>query len=349
MTLYKSQKRLNINIREFYLTAGLVVTVICLGTLGYCVFEGWDVFDAFYMTIITLSTVGYSEAHPLSHSGRVFTIVLILTGVGVAYYSFTVIARMILQGEFKRYRELSRMQKKIGNFRRHTIVCGYGRLAHIVVRELMEGGHHVVVIEHDPDAIKELELLGVPFVEGSAYEDNTLVAAGIEHAKNLLSLLPQDSDNVYVTLCARDLNKNLEIVARAESESGENKILRAGANKIVAPYRVSANRVVQQLIRPYVSDFLEIAAGKTATQLVLEEVEVPKDSPLGGKTFEETDVRNKTGAFIAAVIDQNGKMLFNPGRESTITPGSTMIVLGDQNSVDRLSRLLCDVGDTVRA
>ena len=327
------------SLREVYTAVLLILLLLVLGTLGYEVIEGWSFLDSVYMTVITLTTVGYREIHELSTTGQIFTMLLVMAGVGNAFYCFTVIARSVIQGELGRYRSLRKMQKRISTMNNHTIVCGFGRLARIVVSELVEAKQDVVVLELDPAVLPEIESCGAPYVEGSAYEDEVLREAGIERAKTLLALLPEDSDNVYVSLCARDLNPNLNILARSEG-AGESKLRRAGANQVLAPYQLSGARIVQQIIRPNVSDFLEVAAGTHGGKLVLEEVRVPENSPLNGRTLEESELRKKTGAIIAAFIDVKGQMLFNPGGTSIIEPGSTMIVLGVPGSVDSLSSLL---------
>lgn len=318
----------------------LGVFVVSIGTLGYVLIEGWSLLDALYMTIITLTTVGFGEVEPLSQAGRLFTTVLIVAGVGGATYFFSTMMRVVVEGELQRIRGRKKMQKDISKFQNHIIVCGCGRLGRIVVRELYEAGQDCVVIDINEDAAEWLEKAGIHHVVGTAYEDEMLLAAGIKRAKTLLSLLPSDSDNVYVTLCARDLNPELTIIARTEDESGENKLIRAGASQVLAPYRVTGSRIVQRLIRPHVSDFLEVAGGRSGQHLVIEEVVVPKESPLGGKTLQEAELRQKTGAVIAAFIHGDGEMIFNPGASSVIEPESTMIVMGQRESLERLSELL---------
>ncbi|MCB0324407.1 MAG: potassium channel protein [Bdellovibrionales bacterium] len=321
--------------------ASLVFGVIFIGTIGFRYIEDYSWIDAFYMCVISVSTVGFGEVEPLSPVGRLFTSGLIIAGVGTATYSFTALVRLIVEGELLRLRGIHRMKKKIENLEHHHIVCGLGRLGKIVVQELAEAGEDVVAIELDPiEAGPDLERLQVPLIVGSAYEDEVLKSAGIQRAKTLLALLPKDADNVYVTLCARDLNPQLTIIARTEDEGGESRLKRAGANTVLAPYRVSGSRLAQRLMRPNVSDFLEIAAGRKGEQLVIEEVIVPTASPLVGKSLAESDLRQKTGAIIAAFIRTDGEMIFNPGAKHVIEGGSTLIVLGEKASVEALSNLL---------
>lgn len=321
--------------------AFLVCAIISIGTFGYMAIEGWGLTDSFYMCIITVSTVGFGEVRTLSSEGRLFTAFLIIAGVGIATYSFSTLVRFIVEGEVRRIRGIHRMKKKISHLEDHHIVCGMGRLGRIVVQELAQAGEPVVAVELDPDESEEaLERWQVPLIIGSAYEDEVLKAAGIERAKTLLSLLPSDAENVYVTLCARDLNPNLDIVARTEEEASENRLRRAGANQVLAPYRDSGYRLAQRLVRPNVSDFLEIAGGRLGEQLVIEELIVPAVSKLVGKSLAELNLREETGAVIAAFIRSDGEMIFNPGAKSVIESGATLIVLGEKASVENLSSLL---------
>lgn len=340
MAIYESQSWLDKHIRRLFTSALLVVFVMLSGTLGYVFIEGWSLNDAFYMTIITLSTVGFEEVHQLSDAGQLFTACLILTGVGAALYSGTAVAQSLIEGEIKKFRGFQRMQKKISHLNNHTIVCGYGRLSQMVVKGLLEHKQNVVIIENDPKKIEMLNSLDVLYVEGSAYDDEVLKAAGITKAKCLVALLSKDSDNVYVSLSAKDLNPNIKVMARSEQENGETKLKRAGADQVIATYRVSGNRIVQQLVRPNVMDFLEITSDASDKSLAIEEMRVPENSKLIGKTLEESALRGKTGAMIAAFIDSKGTITVNPGRESIIEEGATMIVFGEKESLKKLEQLV---------
>jgi voltage-gated potassium channel len=323
------------------LSSLLGIAIISIGTSGYMLIEGWSYLEAFYMTIITLTTVGFGEVLPLSNLGRVFTIFLIFSGVGGMAYFFSTLVASVVEGELLRSRGLHKMRKNIQSYSKHIIVCGCGRLGRIVVKDLIESGQNVVVVELGESAVSWLEKHQIPYVYGSAYEDDILKLAGIERAKTLLSLLPKDADNVYVTLCARDLNPELRIIARTEEEVGESKLLRAGANQVLAPYRVTGNKIVQQIIRPNVSEFLELGVGKSGSStLAIEEVIVPKNSSLVGKTLEDAKLRDRTGIAIAAIIDSQGIPIFNPGAKSIIEAGSTMIVMGERTALSKLTELL---------
>ena len=340
MTSHRLILKLSPRARSARIGVLLGCLILSIGSLGYWLIEGWSLADSVFMTVITLSTVGFSEVHPLSPTGRMFTVALILAGVSCASYFLTTMVGLVVEGEFQRLRGMRKMQQRIEKLTGHTIICGCGRLGRIVIKELLDSKQPVVVVENGVEGIAWLERYGAPYVQGSAYDDETLFAAGIERARTLLALLPKDVDNVYATLCARTLNPQLEIIARTEEENGETKLLRAGANQVLAPYRVTGSRIVQRLIRPNVTDFLEFAVGKSGTSVAIEEVVVPKNSPLAGKTLEESELRNRAGVVIAAFITRAGETIFNPGAKSIIEPESTLIVLGERDALARLSALL---------
>lgn len=320
--------------------AAAILVVIVFGTSGYYFLEGWSFIDSFFMTVITLSTVGYEEVNRLDTSGKVFTAVLILAGVGVVAYSLSTMVRLVVEGEFYRTRVRRKMKRRIAQMSGHTIVCGYGLLGKIVVRELLNAKEDVVVIDHDPDKVSELEQGEICFVDGVAHDDDVLAAAGIDRARTLISLLPHDADSVFVTLCAREMNPKLTIVARTEDEGSEKQLLRAGANKVFTPYRLAGSRLVQQLINPGATSFLDVASSPSSGVLAIEEIMIPLDSKLAGKTLEVSQIRQKTGAVVVAFIEPNGNMVFNPGAQSVITPGYTMIIFGEKGSLAKVAELL---------
>ncbi len=322
------------------LSMTLLFLMSCGGTLGYMIIERWTPFEAFYMTVITLATVGYGEVRPLGTAGKAFTVLLILSGVSVVAYTFSAITRLVVEGELKKLTGTRRMEKKIATLSGHIIICGYGRLGRIVVKELVEARQPVVVVESNPQITDELSAMDVLYVQGSAYEDEMLKRAGIQRASRLLTLLPHDADNVYVVLSARELNPKVEIITRTEGEVSEARLRRAGANRVISPYRVAGMNIVQQITRPHVSEFLRFAFKKGETPLVLEELNVPDSSELCGQTLEQCALPARTGAIIAALIDRAGGVTFNPGPRSTIESGSTLVVLGQPGSLDKLSELL---------
>lgn len=318
----------------------LLFAMTIIGALGYIIIEGWTLREAFFMSVITLSTVGYGEPHELSAGGEIFSICLIMTSMSVAAYCFGVIGRTALQGEIHHYRRAIKMRKTIDSLKGHAIICGYGRLARFIVPDLLDHNTDVVIIENDKLRIAELEKTKIPFIEGNAYEDDTLKSAGVEQAANLITLLPRDADNVFVTLCARHLNEKITISARTETEENEKKLRRAGANHVIAPFRVSATRAVQQLLHPYVNDFLHIATDESGENLSLEQIVLPKNSPLNSQTLAESGIRQKTGVIVAACIDRQGKMILSPDKDTELVAGSTLILLGTERSLERFGEVM---------
>jgi len=326
--------------RHLVLAVMAVVVVIVLGTLGYIVIEGWPAFDAFYMTVTTVATVGYQEVHPLSPAGRAFTIVLIISGVGTLFYVLGNIARLLLEGElrviFGRYRTEGKM-KTVTN---HYIVCGYGRMGKRICKELSAKPLPFVVIDKNPDVIAALQREGLMAVEGDATQDEVLIRAGIERAKGVVSVVNTDTENLYIVLTARGLNKDLYIVARAGDEGSEPKLMRAGANRVSSPYHIGGMQMAQALIRPAVMDFLELATQSEHLDLQMEELTVEKGSRFDGRTPCDCGLAEDRGLVLIAVKRTSGHLEFNPGPEVLLVEGDKLIVLGQPESLKRLEAVI---------
>jgi voltage-gated potassium channel len=288
--------------------------------------EGWSFFDSLYMTIITLSTVGYSELGGLSSSGRLFTIFLIIGGVGTVLYSLSAGARFILEGELQELFGRSRLEKRIKELRDHYIICGYGRMGKIIAKELKSKGINFIAIEKNP-VIREKEDLLI--LEGDATQDETLKECGIERAKGLITVLPTDAENLYVVLSAKELNPNLFIVARAGEEGSEQKLLRAGADRVVSPYHIGGLRIAHTVLKPAVVDFIEFATKTGNIDLQMEEMPIPEGSGLIGLTLDQCGIGRELGIIIVAIKRATGEMRFNPTSRTTIKSGDTLIVLGE--------------------
>ncbi len=305
----------------------LVVSIIAFGTAGYMVIEGWNFLDSIYMTITTITTVGFREVHDLSRTGTVFTIVLIVGGVGTALYAFTAGARFILEGEIQKIFGRKKLEKKIKELKDHYIICGYGRIGKIIARELQEEGVKFVVIEKDPKNLDEKE--EALLLVGDATRDHTLKGAGIESARGLISVLPNDAENLFVVLSARVLSPNILIVSRAVEEGSEQKLLRAGANKVVSPYHIGGLRMAHTVLKPTVVDFIEFTTRSGNIELQMQEVTVQEGSRLIGMSLESCEVGDDMGAIIVAIKQATGETRFNPTHQSVIKAGDILIVLGE--------------------
>jgi voltage-gated potassium channel len=313
--------------KKVILTAALIFFIISFGTLGYMTIEGWNFFDSLYMTIITLTTVGYGEVHALSDKGRLFTIFLIVGGVGTVFYALSTGAKIILEGELQEIFGRKRLEKKIRELKDHYIVCGYGRMGRIICRELIGKSLSFIVIEKKPDLLEERK--DILLFEGDATKDNILKEAGIERAKGLISVLPTDAENLYVVLSARGLNPRLQIVARAGEEGSEQKLLRAGADRVVSPYYIGGLRIAHTILKPAVVDFIEFATKSGNIDLQMEEIFIEEDSGFAGLTLDECGFGRDLGIIVVAIKQPSGEMKFNPTFRSTVRAGDTLIALGE--------------------
>jgi voltage-gated potassium channel len=327
-------------VKDLKISLFILLVLVSLGTLGYMSIERWRFLDAFYMTVITLATIGFEEVHPLSDAGRVFTILLIVVGVSVLGYTVGKLAQIMFEGEFQRFLGRKKVEKTIEELRDHYIVCGYGRIGSLICREFAAKPIPFVVVENSPEVIEKLKEDNVPFLRGNATEDETLLKAGIKRAKGLVSVVTSDTENVYITLTARGLNPDLFILARSGEPGSEIKLTRAGANKVVSPYHIGGSRMAQAILRPNVVDFIEIAMGRGHIDLQMEEISIPDRSPFLGKNLKEAGLHKDTGVIIVGIKQANGKMVFNPGSASLIEAKDTLIVLGQPASISKLESML---------
>lgn len=320
--------------QKFIVAVVLVMLVASFGTAGYMLIEGWNFTDSLYMTVITLASVGFKEVHDLSLIGRIFTIILIIGGVGTVAYALSAGAKIILEGEFQEVYGRRRLEKKIKELRDHYIVCGYGRMGKIICRELHENNIRFVIVEKQPEA--HLENKNFLIFPGDATSDEALKELGIEKAKGLVSVLPSDAENLFVVLSARGLNPNLFIVARAGEEGSEKKLIRAGADKVVSPYHIGGLRIAHTVLKPAVVDFIEFATKSGNIDLQMEEVLIQESSELIGKSLDECGIGRELGIIIVAIKKPNGEMKFNPTFKSSIKKGDTLIALGESSKLKNL-------------
>jgi voltage-gated potassium channel len=323
---------------EILVLLGLLIVTLLLGTLGYTLVEGWSLLDSLYMTVITLAAVGYQEVHPLSDAGRIFTIVLIVLGFGVVTLIFTTLAQIVLQRQLGWLLRGKKEASLVNKQQNHTIICGFGRLARIASHDLRQHGVDVVIIDNDPLEIEEARARGYLAVEGDATEDQVLLEAGIRRASRLVSLLPKDSENLYVVMTSRELCPDLFIMSRAEDEKFERRLFRAGATRLISPYRVGGQRIADGLIRPYVSNFLDLAASSSQANLIIEEIRVPESSSLAGLSLLQANLRKECNVIVAAIIPESGDIIFNPDANAQIAGGATLIVLGRRDEMGKLEK-----------
>jgi len=314
-----------------------LVIIIAAGVIGYVVIEGWSFIDALYMTIVTITTVGYAEVHPLSASGRIFSIFLIVGGVSGALYTLSVIAGYIIEGHLGTTLGRRRMERRIAKLKEHFILCGYGRVGQEIARIFTEEGVPFIVIDKDRDSIASAEKDGHLYVLADATDDEGLKEAGIEQARGLVIAVGNDADSVYITLSARGMRPDLFIEARASSSEAEAKLKRAGADRIISPDSLGARHMAQLALRPAVVDFIDTTIFRRGQKLQLENVAVGNDSALIGLTVEEARLRTK--ATILAISRKRGKVVANPTAEETIQAGDMLITLGTREQLAALEEI----------
>jgi len=316
-----------------------LLMVLVAGTIGFTWIEGWSVLDAFFMTVITLSTIGYGEVHPLSAGGRVFTVFIVFLGVGSMAFAVKEATRVMLEGELRQVLGRRKLVKRIGSLSNHYIVCGYGRMGKVIATEFQDARVPFVVIERDQEILSELGD-SVLWINGDATQDAVLEAAGVRRAKGLVSVLSSDAENLFVVLSARSMNGSLVIVARAGEDGTGQKLLRAGATKVVSPYRIGGTRIAHAILKPVVVDFLELATKTNNLELAIEELPVAETSPLAGKVITETGLRQDYGVIVIAIKRKGGQMTFNPTKDTRVEAGDTLILLGEGRQMDRIEGLV---------
>jgi voltage-gated potassium channel len=319
--------------------AACLLALLLVGSLGFVWLEGWDFFDALYMTVTTLTTVGYGEIHPLHRIGRIYNMVLILTGMGVMFYIVGSLARIVIEGELQAVLGRRKLIKHIKRLKHHYILCGYGRIGEIIARQLKERGLSLVVVEHKQALVSRLEESNHYFLIGDATRDEVLLEAGIERAKGLVAVVGSDADNVYIVLTARSLNPQLFIVARGEEPGSEKKLLRAGADKVESPYRMGAQKMAHTILHPTVVTFMELAM-KEGVDWSMEEVTVGHSSSLLGVPLADSGIRQKLDLILVAIKRADGEMLFNPSHETQMLAGDTLIALGLRKNLDELEKMV---------
>lgn len=319
-------------------TAALIAfaTLLLVGTIGYQVIEGWGPLDSMYMTVITLSTVGYGELHPLTAAGKLFTSGLILFGVGTLAYAATIVTETLIERGLIRRR---RMRMEINRVSGHVIVCGYGRMGETVCRQLRERGIELVVVEKSDEQIERIELARILSIVGDATDDESLIAAGIARARALATVLPHDADNLFVTLSARQQRHDLTIVSRASSEKNEAKMFAAGATRVLNPYRNGGRLMARQLLHPSVTEFIDLIQTESSHDLSLEEVQLDTASALVGTKLRDSPIRRDLDVMVVGVRRQGEALEFNPSGDLVPRSGDVLVVLGRRDNLARLARM----------
>jgi voltage-gated potassium channel len=327
-------------VSRFILDFFIFFIILIGGCIGFIVIEGWDSLDALYMTIITLTTVGFQEVHPLSRSGKIFTIFLIVSGVGFILYFLRTITGMMVEGTLKDVFGRRKLEKQISQISGHYIICGFGRIGRTVTQLLKEKPMEVVVIEKDPAQIPLFQEKRLLYVLGEATSEESLLKAGIIRAKGLVAAASSDADNVYITLTARGLNPNLFILARAAEESSVTKLTRAGADKVVSPYDIGARSMANTILRPTVIDFIELAVHNRKLDLQMEELTIGVHSEIHDATLMESAIRKDYDLIVVAIKKKSGEMIFNPSSQTKLQEGDTLVALGDRENLNRLEKRL---------
>ena len=321
------------------LPVAILFGLLAAGTLGYQLVEGWGWFDALYMTVITITTVGFLEVHPMGAGGRVFTMALALGGVFTAFYAAAEFIRAVVTGEIRTALGRQRMESRLEKLSGHLVVCGFGRMGRLAAEEFSSAGLPFVVVDRDPRVLEGFSIPhGIPLV-GEATADDVLRRAGVERARALVTAAASDADNLFITLSARLINERLFIVARAEGEGAEVKLHRAGASRVVSPYSIGGHRVAQAVLRPNAMDFIELATRTGHLELQIEEVEVRAGSALVGRSVKASPIRSELGIIIVAIKKPEGTMAFNPAPEAVLEAGDLLITLGHRQQLDRLEAM----------
>lgn len=325
--------------REILLSGLALLVLFAVGTTGYTILEGWTVSEGLYMTFLTLSTIGFQEVRPLSNVGYFFTIGLGLTGIGLLSFVAIRSAQLLLASDRLRER---RIMKRIQDLSDHYIICGYGRVGERLAEDLRREDRSVVIVDIDEAVLSSLNAPSQLYVRGNAEEEETLREAGIDRARGLILTLPEDSSNVFVALTAREMNPDLFVLARTVDHDNRSKLLNAGADKVIAPSEVGADRMAQVVLRPHTDQFLDHVLHTNTLSRQIDEAQVHQNAPLAGQTLAESNFRQQFDAIVIGIIDaESGDMTFNPSPSEQIDAGDILIVLGETDVIEALREKVC--------
>jgi len=314
----------------------LLALIVALGTFGYMVIEGWSAWDAFYMTIITVTTVGYREVHTLSRAGEALTVGVLIFGVGAALYAFTLLATIVVEGGLPRRLQRRRHERMLETIKDHFIICGYGRIGSTVAQQFRRQQVPFVVVERNPERLQAAIDEGAIAVEADASREDILKRVGIERARGFVAAVGTDAENVYAVLTARVLRPDLFIVSRAETEDATMRLKRAGADRVVLPYQIGAVAIAQTALRPAVVEFVELAPSTENLDLSMEQVTVAPQSALANKSILDANLRQRFGVIVVGIQRQDRTMDFNPEPDTAMYAGDKLVVLGRPDSLKKL-------------
>ena len=319
----------------------MLTLIVSIGTAGYMILEKWNFLDSLYMTVITLTTVGFSEVHPINEQGRILTMTILVSGLGVVGYLVGTLTQILVEGQLLRIMGRKKLERQIEKLKDHIIICGYGRVGRIICEEIYRSKPTpLVVIDNNSTVTSKIEEDGHLYLLGDATEEQCLLRAGIRSAKGLATALDSEADNVYITLTAKGLKPSLFIIARAGRIGSEKKLLQAGANHVVSPHQIGGYRMAQALLRPNVTEFIDFATHDPGAGMGMEEIPVRPNSKLTDVALVDSGIRKELDLIIVAIKKVDGTMLFNPASHTTIQIGDTLIALGQRSSLIKLEQLL---------
>ena len=327
--------------KKIGISIAVLIAILIYGTSGYMLIEKCGFTDAIYMTVISITTVGFREVIPLSPAGRYFTMFLIFGGVGLFLFVVSLITQAMVEGGLQTFLGRRHMEKKLAALKNHYIVCGFGRIGKVISKILHENRRTFVIIENNPDEIRAIEEFGYLVLQGDSTSDDILKTAHIQEAKALIAVTSSDADNVYIILSARVLNPDIYILARSSGKKGaESKLLRSGANKVFSPYEIGARRMAQSLVRPTVIDFIDLTVHDGELGLRLEELQVSDKATFANKSLMQSGIRSEYDLIVVAIKREKGEMLFNPNPNTEILPGDILVVLGEHTNIQGLEKTI---------
>lgn len=323
--------------KKITISIALLFATLFFGTAGYHIIENMSFFDSFYMTVITISTVGFGEIKPLSQPGRILTILIISTGIMVGAYTIGNLLRFLIEGELAKTLGRKKLEKEISKLKDHYIICGYGRIGSLICKELKNHDISFVVIENEDERIQQISKENILHIFMDATSEEALLKAGIMQAKGIIPAVKSDADNVFITLTAKGLRSDIFILSRASEEKNEIKLKRAGATRVISPYLIGGKRMAEVILRPTVVDFIDLAMMDKHLGLVIEETKVKEKSNLIGKNLIESNLRKDYGVIIVAIKKNSGEMIFNPMPQEILDENDVLVLLGKKEDLVKMS------------